>query len=65
MGNPFPKHLFENNRVCGVEIENPDSFHELIVFEELAKTGSGGLCWGLVGGTSISVPAIIKFGSTQ
>jgi hypothetical protein len=51
----------DNNRVCGVEIEKPDSFHELIIYEELAKTGSGGLSWGLLGGTCIGLPPLAKF----
>lgn len=38
-------------------------FHEIIVYEELSRTGSGGLMWAVVIGTGIGLPPIIKFGS--
>jgi hypothetical protein len=34
----------------------------MIVYEELCKAGSGGLVWGIVGGTVIGLPPLIKFG---
>lgn len=62
-GQPHKRELFENNRICGVEIEKWDTFHEIIIFEELSKTGSGGLGWAVAGGTAIGLPPVIKFGS--
>lgn len=62
IGTPFGEGFRESNRFCGVEIEKPDSFHEIVVYEEIAKVGSGGLLWGLMGGTGIGVPPILKFG---
>lgn len=46
----------------GVEIENPDYFHEIICIEETLKYASIGVIWGL-GCCSIGLPPIIKNGS--
>lgn len=62
VGSPLPREYMVDNKCCGVTIEKPDSFHELIIYEELAKTGSGGLSWGLLGGTCIGLPPVFKFG---
>eukprot|EP01083_Nonionella_stella_P144460 451114_1 len=44
--------------------ENYDAFHTLILLDELARCGAGGLPWGLSGGLVIGLPPIINFGST-
>jgi len=43
--------------------EDYDSFHELIMIDELSRCGSGGVMWGLQGGLAIGLPPIFLFGS--
>ncbi|KNE70046.1 hypothetical protein AMAG_15035 [Allomyces macrogynus ATCC 38327] len=40
-----------------------DVFHEFIVADELSRTGSGGVVWGLTGGLGIGLPPVLAFGS--
>lgn len=48
----------------GVKPEEFDAFHEFIVMDELARAGSGGVLWGLMGGHTIALPPVIQFGSS-
>ncbi|KAK9481377.1 acyl-CoA dehydrogenase/oxidase [Lipomyces japonicus] len=41
--------------------EQWDHFHEYILTDELARAGSGGLIWNLLGGYGIGAPPVIKF----
>ncbi|PRT52851.1 Acyl-CoA dehydrogenase [Wickerhamiella sorbophila] len=50
-------------RIKSVPPEKFDPFHEIIIIDEVCRAGSGGVCWFLMGGYNISVPAIFKFGS--
>ena len=50
--------------VCGVELKNPDMFHESILYDELSRLGSAGLQWGITGGLSVGLPPVIKFGTS-
>lgn len=61
----YPANFVDNNKICGVEIEKYDSFMEAVIIEELCKTGSGGIVWGLTGGNSIGLPPILKFASRE
>lgn len=49
-------------RCASVKPEEWDGFHEMVVVDELARTGSGGLLWNLVGGFAIGLPPFMKFG---
>lgn len=40
-----------------------DNFHEMILYDELCRTGSAGVVWGLIEGLSIGLPPILLFGS--
>lgn len=51
-------------RIKSVPPEKFDVFHEQIIGAELARGGAP-VCWFLVGGYSISVPAIFKYGSEE
>eukprot|EP00467_Chlorarachnion_reptans_P022930 CAMPEP_0114527256 /NCGR_PEP_ID=MMETSP0109-20121206/23509_1 /TAXON_ID=29199 /ORGANISM="Chlorarachnion reptans, Strain CCCM449" /LENGTH=567 /DNA_ID=CAMNT_0001709189 /DNA_START=1 /DNA_END=1704 /DNA_ORIENTATION=+ len=42
-----------------------DGFHLMIIADELARCGSGGVLWGLVGGLGIGLPPILHFGSEE
>ena len=44
--------------VCGVKIDNVDTFHEMILYDETGRLGAGGFMWGAFGGTSIGLPPI-------
>eukprot|EP00928_Gymnodinium_smaydae_P055403 TRINITY_DN38964_c0_g1_i1.p1 TRINITY_DN38964_c0_g1~~TRINITY_DN38964_c0_g1_i1.p1 ORF type:complete len:459 (+),score=119.97 TRINITY_DN38964_c0_g1_i1:69-1445(+) len=61
VGRPWPKkHVGE----CPLGFE-PDYFHELIVFDELARCGSGGFMWGLAGGLCIGLPPVLKWAKPE
>jgi alkylation response protein AidB-like acyl-CoA dehydrogenase len=53
----------ERDPVGGVNPEEYDAFHEFIICDELARCGSGGVLWGLIGGLGIGLPPVIHFGS--
>ena len=40
-----------------------DAFHELILWDELSRCGSGGVVWGFSAGLSIGLPPVLHFGS--
>lgn len=46
-----------------VKPEDWDLFHEMIITDELSRTGSGGFVWNLIGGFGIGCPPVMKFGS--
>eukprot|EP00448_Togula_jolla_P006368 CAMPEP_0170595006 /NCGR_PEP_ID=MMETSP0224-20130122/14313_1 /TAXON_ID=285029 /ORGANISM="Togula jolla, Strain CCCM 725" /LENGTH=435 /DNA_ID=CAMNT_0010919121 /DNA_START=69 /DNA_END=1377 /DNA_ORIENTATION=+ len=43
----------------------PDYFHELVMYDELSRTGSGGFLWGIAGGTTIGLPPVYNHGSEE
>mmetsp|Transcript_93308 Transcript_93308/g.237458 ORF Transcript_93308/g.237458 Transcript_93308/m.237458 type:complete len:453 (+) Transcript_93308:115-1473(+) len=57
VGRPWPKE-FAGECPLGYE---PDYFHELILYDELSRTGSGGFLWGLAGGLVIGLPPVLKW----
>ncbi|EEH36596.1 acyl-CoA dehydrogenase [Paracoccidioides lutzii Pb01] len=48
---------------AGIEPEEWDEFHNLIVVDELNRLGYSGVIWGLFGGNGIGCPPIMNFGS--
>ncbi len=48
---------------CGITMSQFDAFHELIVLDEVARCGSGGVLWGLMEGLVIGLPPVLLFGS--
>lgn len=61
MGMHYPTHLTDR-RVKSVSPDKWDLFHELLITDEIARTGSGGLVWNLIGGFGIGCPPVVKFG---
>ncbi|KIX00493.1 uncharacterized protein Z518_10633 [Rhinocladiella mackenziei CBS 650.93] len=61
LGVKYPKHLTKNT-VKSVPPEKWDLFHEVLLTDELSRTGSGGLVWNLVGGFGIGCPPLVKYG---
>jgi alkylation response protein AidB-like acyl-CoA dehydrogenase len=64
LGIHFPKELTDRRVQC-VPPEKWDHFHEMIITDELSRTGSGGLVWGLIGGYGIGAPPLFKFGKKK
>jgi alkylation response protein AidB-like acyl-CoA dehydrogenase len=61
LGMKFPTHLTDK-RVKSVAADKWDLFHELIITDELSRSGSGGFVWGMIGGFGIGAPPLFKFG---
>jgi alkylation response protein AidB-like acyl-CoA dehydrogenase len=62
-GPPWPTNYVGSNILGGIKPEEFDSFHELILIDEVARCGSGGVLWALFAGLSIGLPPVIQFGS--
>lgn len=60
VGRPWPKQY----RECPWGFE-PDWFHELVMYDELSRTGSGGFLWGVAGGTTIGLPPVYHHGTEE
>jgi alkylation response protein AidB-like acyl-CoA dehydrogenase len=59
----WPTEYAGSNLAGGIKPEEFDHFHELILIDEVARCGSGGVLWGLLEGLQIGLPPILKFGS--
>ncbi|KAI1621398.1 acyl-CoA dehydrogenase [Exophiala viscosa] len=64
MGVKYPKNLAKNT-VKSVPPEKWDLFHEMLLTDELSRTGSGGLVWNLIGGFGIGCPPLVKYGKKE
>ncbi|KAM3087001.1 hypothetical protein ACMFMG_001110 [Clarireedia jacksonii] len=49
----------------GIPSSEWDSWHTLIVTDELSRVGYTGVLWGLGGGNGIGVPPIVNFGTDE
>ncbi|KPI39756.1 Acyl-CoA dehydrogenase [Cyphellophora attinorum] len=61
LGVHYPTHLTDK-RVKSVPPEQWDLFHEMLLTDEISRTGSGGLVWNLIGGFGIGCPPVVKYG---
>eukprot|EP00455_Lapot_gusevi_P041973 TRINITY_DN492_c0_g1_i10.p1 TRINITY_DN492_c0_g1~~TRINITY_DN492_c0_g1_i10.p1 ORF type:complete len:462 (+),score=178.81 TRINITY_DN492_c0_g1_i10:81-1388(+) len=50
---------------CGLTPETFDVFHEIVVVDEFARSGSGGVLWSLFAGLAIGLPPVMLFGNDQ
>ncbi|KAB8337255.1 hypothetical protein FH972_021557 [Carpinus fangiana] len=64
MGAEYPRHLVSNT-VKSVPPEKWNQFHELIITDELARVGSGGFVWNVLGGFGIGCPPVLKYGKKE
>ncbi|KAK6538617.1 hypothetical protein TWF694_010195 [Orbilia ellipsospora] len=64
LGVKYPVE-YTDRRVTSVPAEEWDHFHELIVTDELSRTGSGGFVWSQIGGYGIGLPPVIRFGQPE
>ncbi|VZH88570.1 unnamed protein product [Fusarium fujikuroi] len=51
--------------IKSVPPEQWDLFHEMIITDELSRTGSGGFVWNIIGGFGIGCPPLMKFGKKE
>ena len=64
-GNPWPIKYCPEKVVCGYKLDQTDTFHEAVLYEELTRPACGGVFNGLIIGTCIGLPPILKFGSEE
>jgi len=64
LGVKYPVE-YTDKRVASVPPEKWDLFHEMIVTDELSRTGSGGFVWSQIGGYGIGGPPVLKFGHPE
>lgn len=57
----FPTHLTKFTPKC-VPTEKWDLFHEMLLTDELSRSGSGGFVWNVLGGFGIGCPPLVKHG---
>ncbi|KAI1001215.1 Acyl-CoA dehydrogenase [Podosphaera aphanis] len=56
---------YTTNRIASVKPEKYDLFHEVLLIDELSRTGSGGFVWNVTGGFCIGCPPVAKFGQEK
>lgn len=61
IGRPWPEKYIGK---CPWGFE-PDYFHELVMYDELSRVGSGGFLWGVAGGTTIGLPPIYNHATEE
>ncbi|KAF7562525.1 hypothetical protein G7046_g1599 [Stylonectria norvegica] len=61
LGVQFPVEYASPTK--SVPVEKWDLFHEMLLTDELSRTGSGGFVWNVIGGFGIGCPPVMKFGS--
>lgn len=61
IGRPWPEKYIGK---CPWGYE-PDYFHELVMYDELSRVGSGGFLWGVAGGTTIGLPPIYNHATEE
>ncbi|KAK3701686.1 hypothetical protein LTR37_015339 [Vermiconidia calcicola] len=60
----YPKHLTDKT-VKSVAPEKWDLFHEMLLTDELSRSGSGGFVWNVIGGFGIGCPPVVKHGKPE
>lgn len=63
--NPKNKELMTYPLPAGIKHGEFDIFHEFICVDEIARCGSGGFIWALMGGLGIGLPPVMNFGSEE
>jgi len=61
-GLPWPTNYVGDRIAGGVKPEEFDAFHELILMDEVSRSGCAGVLWCFAG-LAIGLPPIIRFGS--
>lgn len=63
VGAPWPTEYAGDKIAGGIKPSEFDAFTELILVDEVARCGSGGVLWALFAGLSIGLPPVLHFGS--
>ncbi|KXX76356.1 Acyl-CoA dehydrogenase [Madurella mycetomatis] len=61
LGTHYQKDYVQNP-IKSVPHDKWDLFHEMLLTDELSRTGSGGFVWNVIGGLGIGCPPLVKFG---
>ncbi|KAK3400566.1 acyl-CoA dehydrogenase/oxidase [Sordaria brevicollis] len=61
LGTKYQSQYVENS-IKSVPADKWDLFHEMLLTDELSRTGSGGFVWNVIGGFGIGCPPLVKFG---
>ncbi|EAQ83207.1 conserved hypothetical protein [Chaetomium globosum CBS 148.51] len=61
LGTHYQKDYVQNS-IKSVPADKWDLFHEMLLTDELSRTGSGGFVWNVIGGFGIGCPPLVKFG---
>merc|ERR1711865_168747 len=64
-GHPFPVGYGQPPECLRDDSIQMDPFHEFIVVDELARTGSCGIMMGLSGGIALGLPPVLRFGTDE
>ncbi|KAK7204721.1 putative acyl-CoA dehydrogenase [Myxozyma melibiosi] len=64
LGVHYPTE-YTDIRPASVAPEQWDHLHEFILTDEIARAGSGGLIWNLLGGYGIGAPPVVKFATPE
>ncbi|KAI8139052.1 acyl-CoA dehydrogenase/oxidase [Fennellomyces sp. T-0311] len=62
-GSFAPPELAPYGLPAGITREEWDTFHGIIVTDEITRCGSSGVSWGLVGGLGVGLPPVVSHGS--
>jgi len=63
--HPYPQQLAGGRRVKSVPPEKWDLFHEMLLTDELSRSGSGGFVWNVIGGFGIGGPPVVRHGKKE
>ncbi|EMC94499.1 hypothetical protein BAUCODRAFT_549996 [Baudoinia panamericana UAMH 10762] len=63
--HPYPQKLAGGRSVKSVQPKDWDLFHEMLLTDELSRSGSGGFVWNLIGGFGIGCPPVVKHGKKE
>jgi len=61
-GKPWPAKYYGKNPFGDFET---DYFHEFLMCDEMSRCGSGGLLWGVAGGTVIGLPPVLNYATEE
>lgn len=64
-GLPIFTTEYSDKRLKSITPEEFDPFHEVVIVDEICRTGSGGLAWHLFGGLGIGLPPVYNFAQEQ
>lgn len=65
IGLPWNKEHYGDYVAGGIQPEELDAFHEMILVDELSRCGAGGVVWAIMGGLGIGMPPVVNFGSQE